>query len=189
MLKYIKRYFRFRDDVNLRIKASTEITSKILKIVMCGYPTSIDFNVKVTFLRNTFLNLRFYILPTKNNLSISILRKKHDKHDIVRKTSCSNPNYVGAALRTSSFNMIKYTNNHMDMKHQFKVYNEILNQRGYSTDDFKKAIIKMKKPKKATLLNRKIYSGKITYDKLTNIHTLYNLYIGISGYFVMIIQM
>lgn len=83
-IQTVKRFFRFRDDLNLRLMGNPKILLQVLSIIATGYPKSIDLNIKVTFLSNTFLNLRFYVLPTKTNLSISILRKKHDKFDIVQ---------------------------------------------------------------------------------------------------------
>ena len=102
LLHIIKRYYRFRDDVNSRLKGSPEDMCLVLKAIATKYPSSMDFNIKIGFLSNTFLNLRTYVIPTEANLSLSVLRKIHDKHDIVRSESGTHPNYVGAALGTSA---------------------------------------------------------------------------------------
>ena len=98
LLNNIKRYFRFRDDINLRIFGNHILSWIIIKMIITAYPSSIDLNVKISFLSNTFLNLRTYIIPGNKNLSISVLRKQHDRHDIVRYNSHTHPNYIGAAI-------------------------------------------------------------------------------------------
>ena len=171
----IKRYIRFRDDVSVRLQGKIEEIIVILKILITGYPSSIDFNIKITYLHNTFLNLRFYIIPNKKDLSISILRKIHDKHDIVQSDSYNNPQYVGAALSTSAYNICQKTNHRFHKRHQYKIYKEILSAKGYKTEDFNKRLLSTKKKLKSETKTRpkmdKKYGGKITYDSVTKIHT------------------
>ena len=174
LLHVIKRYIRFRDDVNSRLQGTPDEVCSVLKDISTKYPKSIDFNIKVTFLHNTFLNLRTYILPNQNKLDISVLRKVHDRHDIVRADSASNPKYVGAALRTSAHYALENTSHAFHRKHQFEVYEKILTHKGYTKEEFKTCTVKTQKniisKKKSKFQMKKSYGGKITYDSLTNIN-------------------
>ena len=120
------------------------------------------------------------MLPTKTNLSISILRKSHDKHDIVRADSSNNPKYIGAALRTSAHTARMNTNHGFHRLHQFKVYNEILSARGYTREQFINVACKVNKAKKKFEM-KKAYGGKVTYDELTKIDEYVKELLSISG--------
>ena len=101
-----------------------------------------------------------------------MLRKKHDKHDIVRKNSFTHPKYIGAALRTSAHTTRTVTNDILHRRHQFNVYSEILTSKGYSKDDILKAFSKKAKKKKPKSIKNKFsksYGGKVTFDGLTGI--------------------
>ena len=49
LIHVVKRYIRFRDDVNSRLQGTKQEICSILKILMTKYPKSIDYNVKITF--------------------------------------------------------------------------------------------------------------------------------------------
>ena len=178
-------YIRFRDDVNARLKGDPDEISSVLQIITKKYPASIDLNVKVTFLHNTFLNLRTYVLPKQTNLDLSVLRKVHDRHDIVRSDSHTNPKYVGAALRTSATTSLTCTSNPFHLKHQLQVYETILEHKGYTKQEFKAKTIatksKINSNKKNTFSMKKSYGGKITYDSLTHINNHIINLLKISG--------
>ena len=168
ILHIVKRYFRFRDDVNSRLTGNIKEMCLVLKLIATRYPKSMDFNINISFLHNTFLNIRTYVIPEETNLSISVLRKVHDKHDIVRAESYTHPNYVGAALRTSAHTTKTITNHQFHKAHQINVYNEILEAKGYSREQFSRMFYLMNKPKRKFTME-KSYGGKITYDGLTKI--------------------
>ena len=116
------------------------------------------------------MSLRSYILPNKSNLSISVLRKNHDKHDIVRSDSGTHKNYVGAALNTSAHTTIKNTNHNFHKLHQVNVYNHILTSKGYTKNQFTNALKKVNKTKSKQFKMQKNFGGKITFDPLSNLH-------------------
>ena len=103
-----------------------------------------------------------------------MLRKTHDRHDIVRADSFNNPQYVGAALRTSAYTALKNTSNAFQRKHQFEVYEKILMHKGYTKQQFKSRTLitkkKLSQNRKSAFKMSKSYGGKITYDRLTNIN-------------------
>ena len=184
-LHVIKRFIRFRDDVNTRLKGEPEEICSVLKTITTKYPGSIDFNIKVTFLNNTFLNLRTYVLPKQTRLDLSVLRKAHDRHDIVRSDSKTNPRYVGAAIRTAATTALTCTSNQFHLKHQFQVYGEILLHKGYTQQEFKSRVIstkmKLKLNKRSKFNFNKPYGGKIIYDSLTHINNYIIKLLKMSG--------
>ena len=170
----VRRFHRYRDDVNFKISGSPEEMKLILQTLIKHYPKSIPFNIKVTFLRNTFLDIEFFTIPQEKHLSITVLRKAHSKHDIVRSWSATNPQYIGSSLRTSAYTAVRNTNHKFWFRHQTVINNLIATKRGYSKREgtlaLKAAIDRTTKRYKLQNRPRKLYVGKITFNKTTKVH-------------------
>ena len=123
-------------------------------------------------MRIEFLDFRFITVPTKDNLIISINRKKETKFDIVRSHSFTNQSYVGSAISTFAYSTIRNTNTEVNYLHEKKVFNKIFEKRGFSTLAFDRKLKQIKNPEEARPKKNYLgkYSGKITYDSNTSLH-------------------
>ena len=140
-----------------------------------GYPKEIDYNLRISFLINDFLDIRMMYMPCEPNLSISMNRKSESKFDIVRKSSSTNPKLVGAAVNTMGYSLLRNTNNDYNFKKEKQICDLILSKRGYEKGSLSKVLEKIKtkisKPRE-NIERTKRYSGKIVYDKSSKIHTI-----------------
>ena len=173
LLHTIKRYLRFRDDTNSKIKGTKQEILQVSSILLLGYPKEIGYNVQIFFSRNEFLDFRFITIPSKSNHLISINRKKETKFDISRGNSYTNPSYLKAPLYNAAYSILRNTNNKFNRLHEKKVFEIILSKRGHNLTKFylayKRARAKVSKNGKRPFFKGK-YSGKIMYDSFTGMH-------------------
>ena len=176
LLSVIQRYLRFRDDVNAKLTGTDQQIVETLEILVTGYPKEIDYNVEVFFLKNEFLDFRFFSKPKSDSLVISVNRKKQTKFDIVRGFSVTNPTYLTSAVYSAAYSIVRNTNTKSGEKHEQRIFNSILKKRGYSSNQLSKAIVKAKDriAGKSTVnkffTGDKKYSGKIAFDSHTKLH-------------------
>ena len=184
LLSTVKRYLRFRDDVNSKIVGTKEDINKTLDILLKTYPSEIDYNVEIFILKNSFLDFRFFTTPESKSLILSVNRKKETKFDIVRGTSKTNPMYLNSATFNAAYTTIRNTNNNFNKNHEKKVYETILTKREHSKAGFHKALRLAEKrdlePKSIDPEACKKYSGKHTYDSYTQMHKFIQKLVSIS---------
>ena len=109
-----------------------------------GYPKEVDYNLRISFLVNDFLDIRMLCIPGQKELIISMNRKTESKYDIVRKSSATNPKLVGAAVNTMGYSIIRNTNNHYNYKKEKQICDLILSKRGYDKGTLSKVLAKIK---------------------------------------------
>jgi len=130
LLKVVKRYIRFRDDVNFRLTGSNKEIKSTLQVILVGYPKQIDYNIQIFFLKNEFLDFRMLTIPNKNTLILSVNRKKQSKYDVVRSNSSTNPKYIGQIVNTAAYTVTRNTNTNYNKQQEIKAFLTILKKTG-----------------------------------------------------------
>ena len=80
LIKNVKRFLRFRDDVLVHLTGSNDEIKKAVKIIGSGYPPpSLKFNMesKITF--GKFLSIRIYNDPHSSIYFTTVLRKENER--------------------------------------------------------------------------------------------------------------
>ena len=170
LLSVIERYLRFRDDVIAKLVGESDKIVQSLEILITGYPKEIDYNVQIFFLKNEFVDFRFFTQPKNENLVIGVNRKKETKFDIVRGFSATNPKYLNSALYSAAYTIIRNTNSQLSECHERKIYNNILVKRGYGKTQLKRTLFKSKHRVNTRIKSNKKYCGKIMFDSFSNLH-------------------
>jgi hypothetical protein len=107
-------------------------------------------------------------MPTKNTLTLSVLRKSESRYDIVRSNS-STP-FKLSGINTAANRTIRLTNTLEGERHEKEVSKMILQKHGYSPKSFDAALKRTKSKPIKRVLPLKRYGGKVILDTRTNIH-------------------
>ena len=166
ILKNVKRYLRFRDDVSLHLSGAPEDILKCVQIICNGYPEALRFNMETRVLHGKYLNIRIYNKPGLVNPLTTVLRKPNNKYNIIPPDSNVAHHYKKMA-GLSYFRTIKLlSSDPEEYIRQRTVVSHILKSKRFSIP----AISKMGCVSKKTVHVSKRFLSTITFDQVTNRH-------------------
>ena len=166
-LASIPYYNRFRDDISTHLtNGNINILMDIIWIILKNYPANIQLNLETNIMQGKFLNIRHYTLPNTTAPYTTILRKRNTKYEIIPPTSNTNPLYKKCAGMTYFWMTRTHCSDIRERHRQLETVNHILTLKGFDS----KQINRMKKIRKKRLDYNKIYTGKVEFDQVTNIH-------------------
>ena len=79
LIKNVKRFLRFRDDVSVHLTGSNDEIKKAVKIICSGYPPSLKFNMESKIIFGKFLSIRIYNDPHSSIYFTTVLRKENER--------------------------------------------------------------------------------------------------------------
>ena len=79
LIKNVKRFLRFRDDVLVHLTGSNDEIKKAVKIICSGYPPSLKFNMESKIIFGKFLSIRIYNDPHSSIYFTTVLRKENER--------------------------------------------------------------------------------------------------------------
>ena len=79
LIKNVKRFLRFRDDVLVHLTGSNDEIKKAVKIICSGYPPSLKFNMESKIIFGKFLSIRIYNDPHSSISFTTVLRKENER--------------------------------------------------------------------------------------------------------------
>ena len=179
LLKNVKIYKRYMDDIKLILIGEKKEMLQALFIISTGYPDCLLVKMQVTYGVNQFLDMKSFIYPPRSRLQIMLLRKKNNSYGITRGDSNTSAKIKGTAMFSYAYRMERRTNTERDRKHQFEVNSLIFRQKGHSKGAFESRIkiVNNKRRRRGSQNNKKVsdgcskrYGGIITFDQETSSH-------------------
>ena len=166
LLPNVSRYLRFRDDVSLHFTGSPVDILKCVRLVCCGYPPCMVFNLESKLIYGKFLNIRIYNDPTSSHPVTSVLRKPNNKYNITPPTSNTHGKYKRMAGSTYFRTARTHTSSTVELLRQYKVIRHILKLKGFSMS----SIFKMQRSRSNPNTFKKRFLSKTVYNSVTSSH-------------------
>jgi hypothetical protein len=168
LLDIIKRYFRFKDDVNAHLAWERKKLLRTIEILSTTYPKEIHLNNILNIIKCKFLNLIIYNKPSESKPYTTILRKKHCRYDVIPPTSNTKPSYKTCAGQTY-FNMVStHCSSSREKVRQRDIVRLILREKGFSSRQIQNMKKKCSRRSTGPKHQDKLFIGTTTFDKVSN---------------------
>ena len=166
LIKTVKRFLRFRDDVSIHLTGSDDEIKKAVKIIGSGYPPSLKFNMESKIIYGKFLNIRIYNDPHSSKPFTTVLRKENNKYNIIPPNSNTHQKYKKMAGLSYFKTARTHSSSEKELRNQYRVIHTILECKKFTEKERRK--IQKTEPK--TSEPKKRFLSKTIYDEVSKRH-------------------
>ena len=138
LIKTVKRFLRFRDDVSIHLTGSDDEIKKAVKIIGSGYPPSLKFNMESKIIYGKFLNIRIYNDPHSSMPFTTVLRKENNKYNIIPPNSNTHQKYKKMAGLSYFKTARTHSSSEKELRNQYRVIHTILECKKFTEKERRK---------------------------------------------------
>ena len=104
---------------------------KIIKIIVTGYPTAIQFNVETKVIYGKFLNIKIVNFPGEKYPFTTVLRKENSKYDVIPFNSNVSDKYKKMARLCYFRTNRTHTTSKKELENQNRIVESLLRKKGF----------------------------------------------------------
>ena len=164
----LARYLRFRYDVSIHVHGNEKLMLKVIKIIVTGYPTTIQFNVETKIIYGKFLNIKIINFPGEKYPFTTVLRKENSKYDVIPfNSNVSDKCKKMAGLCYFRTNRT-HTTSKKELENQNRIVESLLRKKGFPIRFIQDLKLTMKRTEDGK--EKKKFTGTTVYDKVSQRH-------------------